>query len=168
MIPIEVSKEFPRANPRTIPIYIPNRVNQGYKRISKRHAKYNSSQSRIWILKWGFKWKHHIKQSRGSKICMWTICSNIWHKNSKVSCRQWCLKYRKCRSGSKYHNWIYLSAIPYCLWWWFYKNICKDNKQTPRQLRWSFQQRMWISTRWISVQHKKKIEKPNWPFRETP
>ena len=23
----------------------------------KRHAKYNAKQSRIWIFKWGFKWK---------------------------------------------------------------------------------------------------------------
>ena len=55
--PLEVSKELPSAKPRTTPIDIPNKVKKESKRISKRLAKYNDSESRICIFKWGYKWK---------------------------------------------------------------------------------------------------------------
>ena len=74
---------------------------------------------------------------------------------------------RKCCSSSEYQNWIYFFTIPHRLWWLFYNNGRKDNKQTPRQLGKSFQKLPWTATRGIPVQHRKIMENPDWPFRGT-
>ena len=74
---------------------------------------------------------------------------------------------RKCHSGSASQNWIYFSTIPHRLWRWFYNNNRKDNKKI-RQLGWYFQKQSWNATRGIPVQHRKRLENPDVPFRGTP